>query len=58
MKMGFESGKKFDQARSQIKPGFCLAFFLFLVESARHFYNTLVPFAPVTVRIKGGRRDA
>ena len=58
MKMEFDSEKKLGQERSQVKPSFYLAFFLFLVESARHFYNTASQFAPVLVRIKGGRRDA
>jgi hypothetical protein len=58
MKMEFDSEKKSGQARSQVKPSFCLAFFLFPIESARHFYNTTIRFALAPVRIKGGGRDA
>jgi|GEM_PF-3993042 len=58
MKTRFESEKKFDQARSQVKPSFILAFFLFLVESARHFLSVMSQNAPVLVRIKGGGRNA
>jgi hypothetical protein len=50
--------EKFEQAWSQIKRSFNLAFFLFLAESARHFYNTASLMVPVAVRIKGGGRDA
>jgi len=42
MKMSVDGEKKLGRDGSQVKLQLYLAFFLFLVESARHFYNTTV----------------
>jgi hypothetical protein len=58
MKKRFDGAKNSEQAGSQVKPSFCLAFFLFWIESARHFVMGTSQFVPVVVRIKGGGRNA
>ena len=61
MKDGVAGEKKFERAESQVNLNGCLAFFLFLAESARHFGFFLKrtrQFVPAVIRIKGGGQDA
>jgi hypothetical protein len=49
MKMEFDSEKKLGRERSQVKPSFSPAFFLFLAESARHFVLDVGQIVPVAM---------
>jgi len=54
MKTRFDGQKNFDHIGSQIKVKPYLAFFLFWVESARHFINTACQFVPVPMSCRSG----